>query len=33
MLTIGLIIGFVAGWIVNDKFDIIVDKIKSFRSK
>jgi len=33
MLTIGLIIGFVAGWFVNDKFDIIVDKIKSFRSK
>jgi len=33
MLTIGLIIGFIAGWFVNDKFDIIVDKIKSFRSK
>ena len=33
MLTIGLIIGFIAGWFVNDKFDTIVDKIKSFRSK
>jgi uncharacterized membrane protein YeaQ/YmgE (transglycosylase-associated protein family) len=33
MLTIGLIIGFIAGWFVNDKFDVIVDKIKSFRSK
>ena len=33
MFTIGLIIGFVAGWFVNDKFDLIVDKIKSFRNK
>lgn len=33
MFTIGLIIGFIAGWFVNDKFDLIVDKIKSFRNK
>ena len=31
--TIAFIIGFVVGWFVNDKFDTIVDKIKSFRSK
>jgi hypothetical protein len=29
--TIAFIIGFVVGWIVNDKFDKIVDFAKKFR--
>jgi len=29
--TIAFIIGFVVGWIVNDKFEAIVDFAKKFR--